>query len=418
MRTQVWTLGVAFSGLAFLTVAVVSQQRSVRAAHERLFPSGPLEEARAPGPGLVEPAVAVPLVSPADTSSAGCKRRVPEQCRLAAAPRHSSDLLAELQSASEAELLSDRRMAEFLAQLNLEWGWPTRSLELLQRYSSQDLGLWARVAEALGQSRNVAGEKQALLAALALAPGNEDFLDALGHIQPELVSAHLSRLLAAQAPPGSTALRARLAEALLRSGNAAEARGLIEELLREDAGDDHAVRLLFELDPVRALAEVERQVAASPGSPEPRGLLVELLASSGNVAGAEAALERCARDGRDVGPEEWGRVAELWLDARETERGVALLWRALAEEHGDPDDWVNRLAELAPRELLPVLERRVASDEARNDEYWGALADACWAAGRCADARSAWERARALDPGDDEWAQRMRALDAGRDPYE
>lgn len=415
MRTQAWTLGVAFGGLAFLTAAVLSQQRSVGAAHERFLAPEPVEESAPVEPALVVPSCAVPL-DPQAASTACPERRVPDQCRRAAVPRLSADLLAQVQSASELELLSDKRLAEFLAQLNLEWGWPTRSLELLQRYSSEDVGLWARVAQALGQSHDMAGQTDALLGALALAPGNEDFIDALGHIRPELVVAHLSRLFDMQ--PGSSALRARLAEALLQSGNATEACALIEALLREDPGDEQAVRLLFELDAPRALAEVERQATASPGSPELRSLLVELLAESGDIAAAEAALERFARDGYDVGSDEWGQVVDLWLDAGETARGVAALWRALAVEHGDPDAWVNRLAELAPRELLPVLERRVASDESRNDEYWGALADALWSAGSGAGARSAWERARALDPGDEEWAQRLRALDAGRDPYE
>ena len=91
--------------------------------------------------------------------------------------------------------------------------------------------------------------------------------------------------------------------------------------------------------------------------------------------------------------------------------------RALAHEHGDPDSWVNSLADLAPDELHAALERRVASDEALNDEYWGSLADSFWRAGRPNDARAAWERAFELDRDDGEWPVRLEALDAGRDPF-
>jgi hypothetical protein len=76
------------------------------------------------------------------------------------------------------------------------------------------------------------------------------------------------------------------------------------------------------------------------------------------------------------------------------------------------------LTELAPDELHAALERRVASDEALNDEYWGSLADSFWRSGRPADARAAWERAYELDREDSEWPMRLEALRAGRDPFD
>ena len=115
--------------------------------------------------------------------------------------------------------------------------------------------------------------------------------------------------------------------------------------------------------------------------------------------------------------ERWGCIAQFWLEADQPARCAGALQRALLHEHGDPDEWVHQLENLAPAELMLALERRVASDEARNDEYWGSLADSYWAADRPADARAAWERARALDPDDGEWPGRLRALDQGRDPF-
>ncbi len=198
----------------------------------------------------------------------------------------------------------------------------------------------------------------------------------------------------------------------------AEASALIDRLILEHPGDEQAIRRLFELDPVWALDNVEPQMAASRGPAELRGTLVRLLVRSGDVPAVEAVLARAARDGHVIASDEWGLVAELWLNADETARGQAALQRALGQEHGDPDQWVQQLAELAPGELLLALERRVASDEVRNDEYWGSLADSYWAAGRQAEARSAWERASSLDPEDREWPARLQALYQGRDPFE
>lgn len=198
----------------------------------------------------------------------------------------------------------------------------------------------------------------------------------------------------------------------------AEARALIDRLILEYPGDEQAIRRLFELDPAWALENVEPQLAASRGPAERRGTLLRLLVRYGDVTAMEAVLERSARGGHVIASEEWGLIADLWLNAGEAARGQAALQRALGQEHGDPDQWVQQLSELAPAELLLALERRVASDEVRNDEYWGSLADSYWAAGRQAEARSAWERASSLDPEDREWPARLQALYQGRDPFE
>ncbi len=149
-----------------------------------------------------------------------------------------------------------------------------------------------------------------------------------------------------------------------------------------------------------------------------RGTLVSLLVTAGDPGRAQATLERLTNDGHAIDPSDWGQIATMWLESGDSARGTAALQRALSVEHGDPDNWVHDLEELSPRELLVALERRVATDEAENDEYWGSLADSYWAAGRRGEAQAAWERAGALDPRDDEWRGRLRALDQGRDPYE
>jgi tetratricopeptide (TPR) repeat protein len=249
-------------------------------------------------------------------------------------------------------------------------------------------------------------------------PRDESLLKRLSRIDPDLAIRHLSLQLASAPPPGPRTLRATLANALINRGRAAEAMALVEGLLSEEPDSEEGIGLLARIDLARAIAHIQRTLQSTGEPAELRGVLVSLLAGAGDYSGAEAALEHLAREGQAIEADEWGWIAELWLGSNDSARGAAALQRALALEHGDPDEWVNQLAELAPDELLAVLERRVASDESRNDEYWGSLADAYWAGGRRGDARVAWERALALDPADNEWPGRLQALDEGRDPYD
>jgi tetratricopeptide (TPR) repeat protein len=188
-------------------------------------------------------------------------------------------------------------------------------------------------------------------------------------------------------------------------------------MLAERPDDERALELLSKVDPAQAAAHIERLLATNPAPDDLRHNLIELWTGMGNTAGAESLLDKLTSAGQAVGADEWGQVAESWLEQGDSARASATFLRALAQEHGDPDEWVHPLEDLAPAELLTVLERRVSSDAAGNDEYWGSLADSYWRAGRPTDARAAWEHARALDADDEEWPARLEALDRGEDPF-
>lgn len=411
MRTPVLILGLALACGALATALLVAQ-RTARAAREEPLRAGE----RGPEPLPVEPQPArLPPMAGDTLAEAGLPttRELPSPApgELAIA----EDLLAEFERARELGWVSDRRLAEFLAQVALERGDPQRALALLKREGSTNAGLYAVIAQALGTRGDRSGQAEALLAAIELAPNKAGLLDQLSQVAPELAIEQLELRIAAAPPPGPPMLRTRLAQVLAASGRSAEARRLLDGLLRENPGDEKALRVLAELDPSAVVAHVERLLESEPGEGTDR--LFQILARTGGAASAQAVLERFAREGRELHPAQWGQVAALWLDAGESGRGTAALQQALALEHGDPDAWVQSLHELAPAELLRTLESRVAGDEARNDEFWGSLADAYWFAGRQADARAAWERARALDRDDGEWPMRLAALERGGDPF-
>lgn len=400
------------ASLAAAVLAVATRTRATRPAtvvsymacdpNESGLPSGMTSAALEP-----EPAALAPSFELEETAR--------EDRRAGAAP---FDLMAEVQVARELGLLSDTSLAAFLAQVYYNGKQPQQALRILRLQGVQDPNQWTLLASAFESAGDIARQREALLAALKLSPGNAGLLADLGRIDPDLAMAELTRLLAAAPPPGDAYLRRAMAGILLRNGRPAEARAVIDGLLSQDPAHRETLWLLFGLHPARAIDHVERLMGTSSESGELRQMLVYFLIENEGILRAEEALHRLEGEGRSVGSEEWGTIAESWLDAEDAARAVSAFLRALDHEHGDPDDWVEELAELAPATLLLALERRVASDEARNDEYWGALADSYWAAGRQADARAAWERAMALDPDDEEWPERLRVLERGGDPYE
>ena len=313
--------------------------------------------------------------------------------------------------------MDDLRLAEFLARLEVERGQPRRALELLREYESKDPDVWWMVVQEFMHAADPVGLREAVLAALEVQPDDEGLMELLIQVDPGLAVSRLQLQLALASPEDQGEARARLAAALVGSERLTEARLLIDAMLAEQADDDRAIQLLSAVDPALAMAHVERLMPSDSSPEDLRRTLIDLWTGMGNVAGAESLLDRLSNEGQTIGPEEWGQVAEAWMNTGENERARAAFLRALAEEQGDPDEWVHALADLAPAELLTALERRVARDASNNDEYWGSLADAYWAAGRPADARSAWERARALDQDDEEWPRRLQAFDEGEDPF-
>jgi len=421
MRTQI-VLSFVGAGCALLALAIALREQSARAGDSRA------SEHALPGVVEGEPGTAqVELTAPgaaagsadglASAEAASGERRALADEPIASLSL-SSDLLEELARAREQGLVGDLELADFLARLYLQRGEALRAWALLVQYGSQDFGLWWVVAEAFASEGDRVHQREVLVAALERWPDHPALLDQLGALDPGLVVARLRAQLALTAPPGDPAMRARLARALLASHAGDEARALIEALLAEQPGDLETIALLAQLDPEAALARFEAGFGGSEEEANVRAAMLDILIGSGNPAAAEDVLARSQRQGHAIDPGEWGMVAEGWLATGDTARGTSALFRALGCEEGDPDSWVHSLEQLAPELLLVELERRIAGDAARNDEYWGSLADSYWRAGRSAEARSAWERAYELDRQDGEWPMRLEALRSGRDPYD
>ena len=415
MRTQASILAIALGCALVAVTALVAEHGSTRATT--------VDRPRPAGAALVErderplPAVAEQLTAPeSGLAPAELVSRQPSQDETRR-PSSPSTLDDELQRARELGLVDDLRLAEFLARLEVERGQPRRALELLREYESKDPDVWWLVVQEFMHAADPVGLREAVLAALEVQPDDEGLMELLIQVDPGLAVSRLQLQLALASPEDQGEARARLAAALVGSERLTEARLLIDAMLAEQADDDRAIQLLSAVDPALAMAHVERLMPSDSSPEDLRRTLIDLWTGMGNVAGAESLLDRLSNEGQTIGPEEWGQVAEAWMNTGQNERARAAFLRALAEEQGDPDEWVHALADLAPAELLTALERRVARDASNNDEYWGSLADAYWAAGRPADARSAWERARALDQDDEEWPRRLQAFDEGEDPF-
>jgi len=421
MRTQV-VLCVVGAGCALVALVFALREQSARAAQSRRA-QGPAEvrrdepaEERREELLAVTPPAAAEARAPAEAGDAEARRALEAVVR--ATPELSADLVAELLGARERGWIGDRELADFLARASLGQGDAQRAFELLSAYGSQDFGLWWSVAQTLGQQGDRAGQRAALLAALERWPEHQPLIDQLTGVDPAAAIALLREQLARQEAPGDPGLRARLARALVAGSGREEARALVEAMVAENPQDVGALAMLAEFDPARALALLESGFAEAEEPDAMRAAMLDILIGSGNPDAAASVLERFEREGHELDPNEWGMVAEAWLSNGDAARGTAALQRALVHEHGDPDSWVHRLEELAPEALLASLERRIAGDEALNDEYWGSLADSYWSFGRHADARAAWERAYELDRDDNEWPARLEALRAGRDPYD
>jgi tetratricopeptide (TPR) repeat protein len=364
-----------------------------------------------------------PLASPHELESAAGESAPVASASEAEAPRTEIqaapfDLVEELRHARERGLVREGDVTSWLAFAYLRGGDPHGALALLERCDSKDANAWWNVAQMLANSGDRVAQERALSRALALMPENQAFVASLAQIDPSRAVGFFRAQLAQQEPPGDPELRKQLAQSLANMGHGAEAQVLLAGILNENPEDVEALRLLGLVDPVGATARIEELMAKADDPSGWRTLLANLYIERGDFAAAERLIASAERAGQTIAPEEWGQVADTLMETGKTSSAVEAWSRAIALEHGDPDQWVNALTQYAPDKLVSLLEMRVRSDEVDNDEYWGSLADAYWRAGRKLDAQGAWERARSLDPKDDEWPMRLAAIAAGEDPYQ
>jgi tetratricopeptide (TPR) repeat protein len=417
MRKLVLTL-VAITALCAVSGVLWFAQRVPEQVVEAAsVPSAPRETAPPPSDAnvLVAPdhgdpvAVAAESASTAPLNSAAARTEVSST---------AFDVLDELRRAREHGLIRDGDLSSWLAFAYLRNGDPHGALALLERCDSKDANVWWNVAQVLANEGDRAGQERALSRALLLMPDNQAFVGTLAQIDPQRAISIFQRQLSQQPPPGEPGLRRRLAQALANAGRGAEAQALLAAMLDDNPQDVETMHLFSMVDPAGAEARLEAMMTTAQDPSEWRSMLANLYVERGDLAGAQRLIDRAERAGQTIAPDEWGQLADTLLATGSAPQAVDAWTRAIALEHGDPDQWVHALTEYAPEQLMSLLEARVQSDESANDEYWGSLADAYWRAGRKLDAQSAWMRARELDPKDDEWPMRLEAIAAGHDPFQ
>jgi len=221
------------------------------------------------------------------------------------------------------------------------------------------------------------GDMEGAIAALHASDGSIDSMgwELFFEHAPERALAELAE--AAKTDPYGT-LSLRLARYFGDNEKPEEAIRALEALLATNPSNVEAIDCLAELSPERGLALLASSLQASPTSPDVWQRYAEQLRRLGRMDEAvQAGLEAFR-----LGTETW------------------------------PADY---LLEAAPDEVLRQFETRVTGS--LDDELWGDYGDTLWRAGHAEQALKAWERARGIDGDDSEWIGKVKAMQAGKNPF-
>ncbi len=324
------------------------------------------------------------------------------------------ELLAALNAAYARGEISDDELVGLLFSSLLAHGNAEGALELVTRFRPQDVSMLVQVAGAFSQAGQLDRAREIIERAMALSPDDQWVLDQYANLDANAALPYFLARLNRQPPPGDASLRLEIAQLLANSGRTAEALAHIDALLLANPRDVEALQLLSRVDPAAAERAVREIIASGDPNNDWSAYLLQIVLEHGRAEDAVALLE--SRRALGVIPEanDYGSIAMLYLEQGKTEYAVKLWTSALEAEQGDPDSWTSSLQQYAPEQLLTLLEARTASGA--NDEFWGALGDSYWRAGRRSEALNAWREASRLDPEDGEWPTKLTAVAAGLDP--
>jgi tetratricopeptide (TPR) repeat protein len=325
-----------------------------------------------------------------------------------------SELLAELNAAYARGDIGDEDLVRLLLGVLLSHGKAEAALDLVTRFRPQDSGALVQIAVALTQQGKQALAQEAISRALAIAPENDWVLNQYAALDPAGALPYFQAKLLRQEPPGDSGLRLEIARLLENSGRTAEARGQLDTLLRLNPRNTDALQFLANLDPTSAERLVRDLIASEDHDNNWQGFLFQLVIDQGRTDDALALLDHDRARGVAVESGSYGMLAQKYLELQKNDAAIDMWSRAFDAEEGDPDNWTAALQEYAPEKLLTMLEARTA--QGANDEFWGALGDSYWRAGRRAEALNAWREAARLDPEDGEWSSKLAAVAAGLDP--
>ena len=347
-------------------------------------------------------------------------------------------LSAKLEELRAAGLVGDLDLAGFVTGPLLRAEGADKAFDLLMRLGLDDLALLRRIAGGgMGGAR-----PPELYQRLYRADRQGRWARSLREASPALFLAELQRAISAGGEP---TYRERLesARALRQLARDGEARDVALELLEDAPHTGEVMALLRELDPDAAESRLHQLLGERPHEPKWVSSLAHLLAQRGEVGEARemvlAALQSAgdpdAVDGlfedlaaiapvaalrwasvrdRRIEAGRWAELADALSETGRQDLAIDALCRALAVAADNPRDYLETLRESASERAIAQLEQRVAAGA--GGEFHGALAEMYWRAGRSEEARAMWERARELDPSDDEWSQRLASIEAGADP--
>jgi tetratricopeptide (TPR) repeat protein len=300
---------------------------------------------------------------------------------------------------------------------------------------------WMALGEAYRRAHSPRKARAAYQKALALDPSFTAAQAAIAEIQPR----HRIRRLEKKAlrDPGNDEIWGDAADALLESGDAEKALRFYLHALRIDPQDEEWINRVMTLGGQETLLEMYReQMQTNPDSDELMGDYGDLLETMGRHEEACLAWQRaqqldpednewhdkvsgCAASGdssqaatsllealrararENAGDDEvQGTLGDALVAAGHPEEAIEVYRRALEIDPGDAE-WLDKLVAIGGEPKLQIL-LGLSERFPTNDELWGNLGDLYLDLGQREDARAAYRKAAALDPGDDEWQQKLR----------
>ena len=332
-------------------------------------------------------------------------------------------------------------LARFLIYEYVNSGDTWTAWEILSEHPL-DPGTFANVGTHLKGAGHLAEAREALLHALRTDPMNTGWAQQLADLDPAGALAILDEQLASNPALERSPLPLQAVRLLLANEQTDEAQRRLSDLLASGRADNeiwglvaqmgdefaqHHLRKALRDDPDSegALLRLARYLSENDGDPEEVVALSQQLLERN--PGSRQALDMLAQIDpelsvqalrrsldRDPSNEDlWTRLGDRLSQSGDIPGAVDAWMRAYESDHSDYSVLWN-LREHAPDQFWPAIEQAAA--ERDYDELWGDVADAYWEEGRFAEAQTAWERARELDPDDGEWIGKLRALDEENDP--
>ncbi|QDU85208.1 Tetratricopeptide repeat protein [Planctomycetes bacterium Pla163] len=374
------------------------------------------------------------------------------------------DELKELLASGRVETMAGQDpqgLRALLVRLHVQLGDAAGALALIESFadidSNQRYGLYDHLVD-------LAFTDAPEVAALAAERAMRTFMEGLDGTEPPTFSYpydHYLTQLRTLDPQRSLELLAELRalglqegisltmfeiEALSAAGRGGQALALAQTLLENAETVTQGLIALTKIDPVQGEVELRKHLDG-PNGAWARGTLISMLSGQGRSLEAIELFEEALANG-SADAALWGQflngiprkyvdaMIDDWLATGDTGYGALQSVANYYQSQGDTwatldayeqlwnkaletGAWLQQLPwdviKAHPTESLALLDQ-AAAQLGDNDEMWGDLADTYWQAGATNEALAAWEKAKALDPNDSEWTNKLEAAANGQNP--